>query len=211
MVPALALYGLLGLVGALPASDGPGCCAPACGPACAPPCGPACHGKTVCCPIEETKTVNHRCYTDCKEDFCLPCSCLGMLMHRCDCSKVRKRKYLILKIHKEEQCVKKCIPVLQEPYCGDHCGGGCHGEVIHDHLPAAGHPVMPPGTSYVIPPTGAPAPSYVTMPAGAPATSYVVPPTGAPAKVLLSRPEIIPAQPKQVETSTIVSPAVAPR
>jgi hypothetical protein len=90
-----------------------------------------CPHDGVCVPYTQTKVVEHRCYTDVCEQFCLP-RCGGLFGHGggdCDhgachdgashdgachdgncnqCGHPCVRKYLIVKIKKEEQCVPAC-------------------------------------------------------------------------------------------------------
>jgi hypothetical protein len=82
-------------------------------------------GKSVCCPTSELKTVKKRYYSDLPEEFCLPYSLLGLALHKCDCSKVRHRKDLIVKVRPQcECCVKRCYPTCQPP-CAGACPSGC--------------------------------------------------------------------------------------
>src|SRR5438093_6808537 len=91
-----------------------------------------CPHDGVCVPTTEKKTVEKRCYTDTCEQFCLPkCSLFGGhgcggCGHDCgdegachdgachdgggcqQCEHIRTRKYLIVKIKKEEECVPAC-------------------------------------------------------------------------------------------------------
>src|SRR5262249_17887832 len=104
--------------------------------------------------VTETKTVTKRKYTTACEDFCLPCSILGMLTHRCDCSHVMTRKYMVLKLHKHEECVEKCVPVVEDchaPACPPPAG-----------VPGVMTPVTP-GVPAYSPPTP-PAPAFAPAP-----------------------------------------------
>jgi hypothetical protein len=82
------------------------------------------HGG-VCVPTTETKKIDKRVYTDICEQFCVPkCSLLGFLRGGgCDsdcengschdgnchqCEHPRTRKYLVVKIKHEEECVPAC-------------------------------------------------------------------------------------------------------
>ena len=89
-----------------------------------------CGHEGVCVPITQTKKVEKRCYSDTCEQFCLPkCPLFGLFGghgcggcgHDCDhdgscheggachqCEHIRTRKYLVVKIKKEEQCVPAC-------------------------------------------------------------------------------------------------------
>src|SRR5262245_23306669 len=124
----------LGLASAAVAGDhGAGACPSAACPAdCAPACPTDC-GKKVCVPTPGVRKFEKREYTDKYEDFCLPCSCWGMLTHHCDCSKVHKRKLLVVKIKKCEEPTTKCVVAIQE-HCGSPCSscGGCATGVHHD-------------------------------------------------------------------------------
>ena len=99
-----------------------------------------CCNEGVCVPYTQTKKVEKRCYTDTCEQFCLPkCSCFGGLFgggcgggcgdgacgagscaadHQC--GHVRTKKYLIVKIKQEEQCVPACK--FEQGGCAAH---GC--------------------------------------------------------------------------------------
>src|SRR5262249_10903564 len=146
---AAAGCGLLGLVAVAAAGEmADGCC-------------PAHCEKKVCVPVEETKTVTKTCYTCRTKEFCKPCSMLGMLFHKCDCSKVYHRKVLIMKDHKSEKCVTKGVPVA-EGHCGEHCG-------------ATPGPVAAPAPAHPPAPASAPAPGY------APGAAPALPPAGVPA------------------------------
>jgi hypothetical protein len=153
---AAALCGLLGLVPAGRAGDGT-CCPTACPAAC---------GHSVCCPTTDTKTVEKRYYSDCTEEFCLPCSVLGMITHQCSCSKVMTRRDMILKVRKHDVCVKKCVPVT--PACQTPCAPtGCAAApatitIVHPGSPvvqtSAQTPVWPAaGTVIISRPTPMPA------------------------------------------------------
>jgi hypothetical protein len=130
------VFGLVLLAAPGWAGEGPpagGCCAPE-----------GCL-KTVCRPTTDVKTQTKRVYTDVKEEFCLPCSCLGALFHRCgDCSKVYHRKIMVVKIRKCDVPVKKCVPVLESPY-----PAGCRPSAPCDaaHPPAASLPVLAPSAA----------------------------------------------------------------
>ena len=86
------------------------------------------HGG-VCVPTTEIKKIDKRIYSDTCEQFCLPkCPLFGFLGghgcggcgHDChdgacheggtchQCEHIRTRKYLVVKIKKEEQCVAAC-------------------------------------------------------------------------------------------------------
>jgi hypothetical protein len=84
-----------------------------------------CPHDGVCVPTTETKKIDNRVYTDTCEQFCLPkCSFFGFFGHGgcggdCEngschdgnchqCEHPRTRKYLVVKIQKEEQCVPAC-------------------------------------------------------------------------------------------------------
>jgi len=86
-----------------------------------------CNREGVCHPATETRKVEKRCYTDTCEQFCLPrCSCFGGLFGggcgscggsgegcgQCEanhqCGHVCVKKYLIVKIKHEDQCVPVC-------------------------------------------------------------------------------------------------------
>ena len=89
-----------------------------------------CPHDGVCVPTTETKTITKRVYGDICEQFCVPkCPLFGFLGHggcggcghdcdhdgachdgaAChDCEHIRTRKYLVVKIKKEEQCVPAC-------------------------------------------------------------------------------------------------------
>ena len=86
-----------------------------------------CPHDGVCVPYTQKKQIEKRCYTDTCEQFCLPkCGSLfgGLLGHGgCDnncengacheggcnqCEHPRTRKYLIVKIKHEEECVAAC-------------------------------------------------------------------------------------------------------
>jgi hypothetical protein len=88
-----------------------------------------CPHDGVCVPYTKTRQVEKRCYTDTCEQFCLPkCSLLGGLFGGCgscggcgdgscgagscgadhECGHVRTKKYLIVKIKHEEECVPAC-------------------------------------------------------------------------------------------------------
>jgi hypothetical protein len=93
---------------------------------------------------------------------------LGMLTHRCDCSHVMTRKYMVLKLHKHEQCVEKCVPVVEDcnaPACQAACG--VPGVILP---PAPGVPAYSPFTPATpagtpVPPATMPrAPVYVPVP-----------------------------------------------
>jgi hypothetical protein len=135
-----AACGLLGSASIVCAADAPCCTGPAAVQGCPAPCEQGCptcaacptcdkhhkHHKKVCIPVDDTKQVVKRTYGQECEDFCLPCSILGSLLHRkCDCSKPCHRKYLMIKICKRDECVKKCIPVDKEPCCPAPCDGCC--------------------------------------------------------------------------------------
>jgi hypothetical protein len=99
-----------------------------------------CPHDGVCVPYTQTKKVEKRCYTDTCEQFCLPkCGSLlgGGLFGRgcggdCDngacheggcnqCCGPRTKKYLIVKIKQEEQCVPACK--VEHGACGHgDCG-----------------------------------------------------------------------------------------
>ncbi|HKI35392.1 MAG TPA: hypothetical protein VKA46_26270 [Gemmataceae bacterium] len=151
---------------------------PGCGPAC---CEPQCL-KKVCVPERDTKKVEKRVYGEACEDFCLPkCPlCPKVHLHKhgdCDtcqgdgcqdgdcqadgtCAKcehhVRERKYLVVKIKHEEECIPKCHVEYQvaEPKCKEShfphrkapcADGGClppSGDV--SVVPVAPPPPMPP-------------------------------------------------------------------
>jgi hypothetical protein len=110
---ALALTGLLGLAGAA-AADGPA----------AGPCPGGCAEK-VCRPIVETKIVVKPCYTSICEPFCeVRCSPLGLLAGGCcggdgdahhQCTHVKTRKILVVKLKPETQCVNKCVVEVAPP------------------------------------------------------------------------------------------------
>jgi len=129
---AAAICGLLGLAPTASGGDLIG------GDCCPAPCG-----KKVCCPVEETKTVSKTCWTYHKKDFCLPCSMLGMLLHRCDCGKACHRRVLVMKIRKHDEPVKKCIPV--EPDCHAPCAPGCGGGAPGAPATVLTAPWPPPG------------------------------------------------------------------
>src|SRR5262249_39634331 len=116
---AAAICGLLSLVFAAAAGPMGGSCPTDCAPACPTDCG-----KKVCIPTTEIRKTEKREYTDRCEDFCLPCSCWGMLTHKCDCSRVHTRKQLIIKIKHREQEVTKCVPAI-EPICATPCAPSC--------------------------------------------------------------------------------------
>lgn len=84
--------------------------------------------KKECVPTVTKKTIEHRKYSSSCESFCIPkcrlggcgskksCDPCNACPTACDepchkCGKVRTRKVLIVKIRKEEQCVKSCEAV----------------------------------------------------------------------------------------------------
>jgi len=102
-------------------------------------------GVPMCCqPFVETRDINRRKYTDVCYKVCYP-SCKGMWFGKkcgcdgcdggCDggcadgtchqCSKVYTKKYLVLHIRKEQECVNYCKPVPTgcEAPCPAPCGG----------------------------------------------------------------------------------------
>src|SRR5262249_2964033 len=129
----LAILGLVGLAQTALADDGK-CCAPDC-------------MKKVCVATTEIKKVDKRCFSSTCEDFCVPhCSMHGHgHKHGCDkdcgpqcptcpkCEhKVRTKKYLVVKVKKEDQCVTKCL-VSHEPKCQRQCQQPWdHGMIIVD-------------------------------------------------------------------------------
>jgi hypothetical protein len=116
---ALAVLGLFAAASTASAEDavaaGGPCCSTGC---CNKGCSTGCCNKA-CRLIMESKKVDKREYSEGCEDFCLPrcSSCLFGCKSDCadgcgtcgECGKVRTRKYLVLKIRKEEQCVPTCI------------------------------------------------------------------------------------------------------
>jgi hypothetical protein len=71
--------------------------------------------QKVCRSTTEVKKTDKRVFGYACEDFCLPKCTWATLMHGgcCDCTccedKVRCRKFLVVKIRKEEKCVTKCV------------------------------------------------------------------------------------------------------
>jgi hypothetical protein len=155
------------VVMALPPASGCGAVPAAC--CAAPTCEPAL--KKVCVGEKATREKTTRVYGEACEDFCIPkCSLFGGFKFGghghgdCDtcpdacteggCTscehKVHQRKYLVVKIKKEDECYNKCHVEyqLEEPKCKKPCAdggclpeaGGCAGVVIQ--TPAA--PPMPP-------------------------------------------------------------------
>jgi hypothetical protein len=106
----------MALASAAPAADAvvAGCAAESCPQAC---------GKTVCRPICTTKTVTTRTYTDHCKEVCLPRPFACLFPKSCGCSCVWHQKDLVVKIHKCEVPVKKCVPV-HEPACTT-CAPAC--------------------------------------------------------------------------------------
>ena len=76
---------------------------------------PCCDQK-VCRATTEVKKTDKRVFGFACEDFCLAKCSWSSLLHRgcCDCTccedNVRCRKYLVVKIRKEETCASKCVP-----------------------------------------------------------------------------------------------------
>ncbi len=116
-VLAVAALGLFGLTRNAAAADNTviqtDCC-PTISSGC---CNDSC--QKVCRPTVETRNVPKREYSSRCEDFCLPkCSLLGKLFggSGCcgdgaghDCEKPRTRKYLVLHVRQQEECVPKCV------------------------------------------------------------------------------------------------------
>jgi hypothetical protein len=79
--------------------------------------------QKVCRTTCEVKKIDHRCYSSVCEDFCLPkCSVISLFHRGCDqCAccedKVRTRKYLVVKVRKEETSVNKCVVEKIAPPC----------------------------------------------------------------------------------------------
>jgi hypothetical protein len=116
---ALAILGLLGLT-QVAAAQVP---AASCGAPCPCPCQ-----EKVCQRITEKKTVETTCYDDVCEDYCYArCSLMGLLHGGCGscedgkCSHLRTKKYLVIRVHKHDECVSKCVPVVVEPSCPAPC------------------------------------------------------------------------------------------
>ena len=100
-----------------------------------------CPHDGVCVPTTETKKIEKRVYSDTCEQFCLPkCPLFGFFGgygcggcgHDCDhdgscheggachqCEHIRTRKYLVVKIKKEEQCVPACK--VEQGACHEAC------------------------------------------------------------------------------------------
>lgn len=150
--------------------------------ACCPsvPCEEPCF-KKVCVPSTDVRKVDKRCYGEVCEDFCVPkCSLTGGLMHlhghkHDDCGAcpaecaapcascehhVRERKYLVVRIKKEEEVINKCHVEYQpeEPKCKHSlfghkkaCDEGaclppveCAGAVPPAKMPLEGEKIGPP-------------------------------------------------------------------
>jgi hypothetical protein len=118
-------------------------------------------GKSVCVPSSEVKTVKKSFYSDAPEEFCLPYSTLTLIFGKCDCSKVKHRKDMILKVRPVcECCVKRCYPSCQ-PACG-----GCSG---------CATPAVPAGAAPGLPaPMPKTAGTISVQPVVAPGTSVIV-------------------------------------
>src|SRR5262249_42716647 len=90
--------------------------------------------KKECVPVQGTKSVTTRVYTDRCEDFCLPkCSFFGHHHHgdcgdgctSCGkCGHVRSRKDLYVKLRKCDECEHKCEVQLVPCGSGGCCDGG---------------------------------------------------------------------------------------
>jgi hypothetical protein len=115
-----------------------------------------CDHEGVCVPITQTKKVEKRCYTDKCEQFCLP-RCGGLFSGGCggcgdgcdhgachECGHVCVKKYLIVKIKQEEQCVPAC---KVEQGCAHD---GCAAPAIIQPVPAKPMPAVKP-TAAVLP------------------------------------------------------------
>lgn len=129
------------------------CAPPPCKPVCKQECKPVeCETPKHCVPTIEKKTKEKREYKGICEHFCLP-DCGGMFARRCrdkgccepacgqkvdcakeepchECGKVYKRKVLVVKIKKEEECVNACKvvegcapekPKCERPKLFDRC------------------------------------------------------------------------------------------
>jgi hypothetical protein len=140
---ALALGALIVGVWGGPAWAGDLAVVEACGPG---GCGHdhGCCREGVCVPIMKTKQVEKRCYTDTCEQFCLP-RCGGLFGGHCggcdhggcdhgacdhvacdkqeachQCGHVCVKKYLIVKIKQQEECVPACK--VEHQACAAPCG-----------------------------------------------------------------------------------------
>jgi len=113
----------------------------------APCCDDGC-GK-VCRAVTENRKVITRVYCSEREDFCLPkCSVFGSLFGgkgcgecgECgacgECGRMRKKKYLIVKLKPHEECVIKCVA---ESACTPACTPG----LAPASVPPAPVPVKP--------------------------------------------------------------------
>ena len=103
-----------------------------------------CCREGVCVPIMKTKKVEKRCYTDTCEQFCLP-RCGGLFGGHCggcdhgacehgacdhvacdkqeachQCGHVCVKKYLIVKVKEQEECVPACK--FEKQACAAPCG-----------------------------------------------------------------------------------------
>jgi len=120
-----------------------------------------CGHEGVCVPIMQTKKVEKRCYSDTCEQFCLP-RCGGLFGGGCgncggcgdgcghgeachECGHVRTKKYLVVKIKQEEQCVPAC---KVEQGCAAH--EGCGAPTIIQPVPAKPMPAVKP-TATILP------------------------------------------------------------
>jgi hypothetical protein len=97
--------------------------------AAAPAQDPCCCDQKVCRSTCEVKKTDKHCYSSVCEDFCLP-KCSVFSFHRgcdeCACceNKVRTRKYLVVKVRKEETCVNKCVVEHVAPCSATPCQPG---------------------------------------------------------------------------------------
>jgi hypothetical protein len=83
---------------------------------------PCCDQK-VCRATTEEKKTDKRVFGSACEEFCLAKCSWSSLFHRGCCDgtccedKVRCRKYLVVKIRKEETCASKCVVESLAPSC----------------------------------------------------------------------------------------------